>query len=90
MILLKKGLFMLRPFGFAQRRQAQHERGIVMFSISSPLALSPSTNQPFVLSLSKETAGWLRTDLSKPVVSLSNQVNGGFFRSLLRPFATGK
>ena len=53
--------------------RAQHERKIIpvvsssnqMISKLAPFALSPSTFQPFVLSLSKETAGLLRTGLSK-------------------------
>ena len=60
---------MLRPFGWAQDRRVQHERILSVSSTLTPFALNPSTS--------------LRTGLSQPVVSLSNQVNGEFFSILL-------
>ncbi|MFQ5949987.1 MAG: hypothetical protein ACE5J1_04800, partial [Nitrospiria bacterium] len=54
-----------------------------------PFVLSPSMRWPFVLSLSKETASILRTGLSKPVVSVSNRVNGGFVGQALLQYENG-
>lgn len=61
--------------------------------------VSPSTNQPFVLRLSKETVGFLRTGLSNPAVSLAEPHERNYVKShalrpaqgeriLTRPFGT--
>lgn len=48
-----------------------NQAGIILsvvsqWSLYSPFVVSPSTSQPFVLSLSKETAEILRAGLSNP------------------------
>ena len=52
---------MLRPFDFTQDRLTRHERTFSNLRALMPFALSPSTNQPFVLS-SVEGCGWFAQD----------------------------
>jgi len=71
LIGMKYGSSRLRKHSIDVLRQAQHERETPVNSLAAPFVLSPFDV--------------LRTGLSKPMVSSSNRMNGGFLRNLLDP-----